>query len=639
MLQAMRSNLKGTVAAIVVGFLSFILVGSLLQFSGGNSGNNPEAASVDGNPITEFDLLRSIEGRRQGLIAELGDQLPPDFLSNERLRPLTLDGLIDYYLLINAALDGQMTVSDQSLDAHIIASPQFQVEGRYNPEQLRNWLRRMGYTAPGFKEVLKKDIVANQLQRSLVDSGFVTDAEWMTAASLALQTRDFTAITLPLNNAQQAVTIAEEEIQSFYDNNQSSYLTDEQVAVDYIEVTVDQIANTITIDDDAIRRQYEQELAAYVQQTEREAAHILIEDNEESADRIAKVAAALASGEDFAALAKQYSDDIGSKDAGGAVGFTMGDIFPPNFEAALSVLNVGQVSDAVTTEAGTHFIKLLSVRETQAPTFEEERQRIEQQLQSTQAEERFIEIVDTLKDLSYNAEQLTDVAARISDEKLTLNVRQTELFSRTTAPDVLANSAVNTAVFSDQVIKEGYASDVIEVAEDHVVVVKMITYQPVRTLTLEEKRSEIEAALKREKIKQNLAARAETLRDSLAAGTDMATLAAAEGLTVTAQTASKRDNREIDPELLNFVFSISRPSNGQPTIDGAHLANGDYVLISLSHVEDPPLTAITGKESASLRDNLERVYSRDEFTAWQSQMRANADIEITSESDRAAIPL
>ena len=128
MLQSMRNNLKGTVAFIAVGFLSFILVGSLLQFSGVNDYNGSEVASIDGNTITELELLRAVESRRQQLISQFGDQLPPDFLSDERLRPLVLDSLIDYNLLVNQALNSHMTVSDQSLDEYIVALPQFQLD-------------------------------------------------------------------------------------------------------------------------------------------------------------------------------------------------------------------------------------------------------------------------------------------------------------------------------------------------------------------------------------------------------------------------------------------------------------------------------------------------------------------------------
>jgi peptidyl-prolyl cis-trans isomerase D len=274
MLQSMRDNLKGTIAIIMVGFLSFILIGSLLQFSGNSNQNRNEVASIDSRTITELDLLRAIEGRRQQLTAQLGDQLPPEFLSNERLRPLALDTLINYSLLINTGLDGLMTVSDQSLNERIVTLPQFQIEGKYSPEQFRAWLSSMLYTVPSFKKVLKEDIIASQIQRSLMDSGFVTDAEWNTSISLALQTRGFTWVTLPLESLQQKISLTKEEIQTFYDENKATYLSDEQVAVEYLELTVDDIAAAITIDDEALRQQYEQEIASYKEKTEREVAHI-----------------------------------------------------------------------------------------------------------------------------------------------------------------------------------------------------------------------------------------------------------------------------------------------------------------------------------------------------------------------------
>ena len=632
MLQSMRNNLKGTVAFIAVGFLSFILVGSLLQFSGVNDYNGSEVASIDGNTITELELLRAVESRRQQLISQFGDQLPPDFLSDERLRPLVLDSLIDYNLLVNQALNSHMTVSDQSLDEYIVALPQFQLDGRYDPELFRNWLTRMRYTAPGFKEVLKDDIIAGQVQRLLVDSGFVIDQEWNAAARLAFQTREFSWITLPLDSVESQITVTEEEIQAFYDENKSAYLSSEKVAVEYIEINTDEIVDAVVIDDDMLRQQYEQEVASYKQQTEREAAHILIEDKEDAEDIIAEVTASLIAGEDFTDLVNRYSDDIGSKSSGGALGFTTGDIFPPKFEKALAGLGVGQVSEPVRTEAGIHFIKLLSLRENQPPSFEQERQRIERSLKSTQAEEIFIEQLDLLKDLSYNAESLAEVAEKLSDEKMAVVANRTELFNRSSAPGILANNAVNNAIFSDQVLKEAYASDVIEIAENHAVVVKMIDYQPVRTLTLEEKRGDIETDLRLKKAKLTLAKNAETLSSLLYEGQDLKTVAASQGLTVLTRTAAKRDDSEIDAELIDFVFSMAKPVAEGRSIGDTHLSNGDYVLISLFNVEDASASSLTEEEQANLRDNLASFYSSDEFTAWQSQLRANADIEIFAES-------
>ena len=635
MLQSMRNNLKGTVAIIIVGFLAFVLIGGLLQFAGNDNHSRGEVASIDGTAITELDLLRAIEGRRRQLSAQLGDQLPPELLSNENLRPLALENLLNYHLLVGQAVDGKMTVSDQSLNEHIAALPQFQVDGSYSPERFRGWLNNMLYTVPTFKNALKQEIIADQVQRALIDSGFVTDADWTAATRLALQTRDFDSMTLPLGTLQQQVVVTEEEIQAFYDENKENYLSAEQVAVEYIEITVDDIADAITIDADVVREQYEQEVAAYEAQTQREAAHILIEDGEGADERVAEVEAALAAGEDFASLAERYSDDIGSKGAGGVLGFTSGDIFPPRFETALESLTVGEVSIPVTTEAGTHFIKLVSVQSTQAPSFEEEQQRIEQQLKLTEAEDVFIEALDMLKDLSYNAESLADVATKISDDNITLTASQTELFARTDVPSILSSSAVNDAIFSDKVIKEGYASDVIEIAEDHAVVVKMTDYQPVRMLAFEEKRDEIEATIRLEKAKSQLLARAETLREAVIAGNSLVSVATAQGLDSSIHVGSDRNDSEVDEELLEFVFSMRRPIAGNSVIDGAHLSNGDYVLVHLSKVEDAAIDSLSEPEKVSQRNSIARIQSLDEFSAWRYQVRSDADIEVFIEADRA----
>ena len=116
--------------------------------------------------------------------------------------------------------------------------------------------------------------------------------------------------------------------------------------------------------------------------------------------RAEQIKAKLAAGEDFAKLANEFSTDAGSKNQGGDLGFSAGDAFPAEFEAALAKLKVGEVSAPVKTEAGVHIIKLISERGSKAPSFEDAKAGILDQLKRTEAESQFGIKLERLKDLA-----------------------------------------------------------------------------------------------------------------------------------------------------------------------------------------------------------------------------------------------
>src|SRR5690606_6434820 len=323
-------------------------------------------------------------------------------------------------------------------------------------------LRNIGYTPSTYRNVLAEDVVINQLGRGVLETSFVTPAELETIISLNFQTRDFSYVVLPAEKIRDEVVVNDQEIESYYENNPQEFTIPEQVAVDYIELSVDSLMPETEITEAQVRQQYEQNLASFVATPERQAAHILIESSDEKV--VTEISEKLANGEDFAELAKTYSDDLGSREQGGDLGFTTGDTFPVEFEEALATLSVDGVSAPVVTDAGTHCIKKLAERRTEVPPFEEQRERIAEPLKRAQAENTFVELLDRLRDLSYNAEDLGDVA-----NELNLPYQNTGLFSRMGGEGVAAESLFVNAAFSTDVLEQGNSSEVLELSPSRVI--------------------------------------------------------------------------------------------------------------------------------------------------------------------------
>lgn len=627
MLQKMRSNLKGTVAFIVVGFLAFIMAASLVNLTGtGGGGSYGVVAEVNGKEITERELQLAISQEKQRLLSQFGENLPAEFLADERLRAPALDGLVQRYVLLSKASNVGMSISDQDINANIMSIPEFGVDGIFNSERYVQSVRRIGHTPVTFRQLMHDDFIVNQLRDSIISSAFVTESDIEKITALSRQTRDFSWISLPLKDLPEQMEVSEEEVQAFYDENKSGYNTQEKVAIEYISLTVDDIASEIEISDIDVEKQFELELESFAATIQREAAHIMIEGDDDAAqEKITKLQEKLDAGEDFASLAAEYSDDFGTKDNGGNLGVSSGDSFPSEFELAIKSLQAGEISGPVEVDGATHFIKLIAVEENQPPTLDGSRARIISELKTVAAEEIFIEKLSLLRDISYNAENLGEVG-----DQLDLSVGQTALFSRSGGPDsVLSDGRVVNAAFSERVLQERFTSEVIELQPDHAVVINLIKHEPVRTLTLEEKREDITAKIKLDKAKQLIADQGNELKIALQAGDDIQALAEEKGLEVKTELTVGRESRNQPTELIKHVFSLERPEENSSLISSLYLNNNDFVLVSLTAVNDASFDKLSDEEKRGASLSLERSNYFDEFRAWQSYLSEKADIDYT----------
>ena len=215
---------------------------------------------------------------------------------------------------------------------------------------------------------------------------------------------------------------------------------------------------------------------------------------------------------------------MGSADFGGDLGFTTGDTFPDSFETALAALEVGQVSAPVETESGTHLIKLVDKQET-VIDFSTERGRIEQELVSELRDQWLVEKLANLKELSFNAESLGEVAADLS-----LTAQVSDAFTRSGAAGIAAFPTVIKAAFSDEVVNEKYASEVIDLGDDRYVVLKLNKSIPARQKELVEVKDTVVAAISADLAQAQLAVQGSALLARVEAGESVETVAKSEDL-------------------------------------------------------------------------------------------------------------
>lgn len=622
MLQSMRDNLKGTAAIIVAGFFGLIMViGGIDFFTGASGGAAEEAAEVNGEAISNLDLQRAVQNRRNMIMSQFGEDVPPEMLSDEQLREPVLQQLVTSSVVRQAAEKSGMVMSAEAVDRETVQIPAFQVDGRFDPQTFRDALRRMGYNPANFRQVMERDLVLQQYVDGISESAFSTQANAERVVSVSMEERDFDYVVLPVADLVEEIAVDDSEVERYYQDNESEFLRPEQLAIEYIELTPEVFAAHVDIAEEDVRAQYQQEVAGFQAMTQRRAAHILLEDADQ--EKVAEVQSRLDSGEDFAELAGTYSDDLVSREEGGDLGFTSGDVFPQAFEQALAALSVGQVSGPVVTDAGTHFIKLLEVSEAEPPAFEERKAAIAAQLRNSVAEREFLDALSRLADLAYNAETLSGPA-----EELGVPLQTSALFGRSGGPGIAANQQVVSAAFSPEVKLDGNTSDVLDLSEAHSVVLRVVEHQPAGVMPLEEVRPLIVANLKRDKASARMAERGESLRRQLEAGEDFSQLAEAEQLTLETSDKTRRGGFGARGEITARAFELAAPERGKPLLAQFATSNGDQVVLQLRAVRPGQFAQQSAEQRGALLQQLASLSGSAELAAVQELLTDKAKVKI-----------
>ncbi|OZY85041.1 peptidylprolyl isomerase [Cellvibrio mixtus] len=620
MLQNLRDNSRGVISFILIGFLViiFALTGVEALFNWDTSAN--QAAKVNGETITEMDVNRAIGMQKQQMLNAYGDQIPAQFLSDEYLRKPAIDNLVQRLILSQAAKEAGMAVGETYLAQQIATAPQFKNEaGVFDNNVYQALLRNLGYTHSTYTKILSDELLINQLQAGVAESAFSTPAQLDDIVALSFQSRDIQYVILPSAKVRDSIELQDSEVQSYYDANQPMFVSEEQIAVDYISLSVQDLMANVSISEEQLRAQYEQNSAAFVAAPERQAAHILIEGND--ADKIKQVSEKLASGVEFASVASEFSDDSGSKDQGGDLGFTSGDAFPQEFETALASLKVGEVSGPVKTDAGTHFIKLLAEKNSTPPSFEEQKAAIEEQLKRAEAEVNFVAQLEKLRDLSYNAENLAEVA-----KELGLKVENSGLYERSKGKGLLASPKVTEAAFSDEVLREGNSSEVIEIDSSNVLVLKMTEHKPSQVKPLAEVKEQIVNTLKDQKARVLLSEQSNKFIADLNAGSTLADLSVASGLESKEFKEATRNTADADGDVLRHAFSMPKPAAGKPSVGNVMTSGGDMAIVVVQSVSPGSFEKVTPEQKTTISAQLASIYGRNDFSGFQKFLKDSADI-------------
>ena len=376
-----------------------------------------------------------------------------------------------------------------------------------------------------------------------------------------------------------------------------------------------------------VEEQYEAVKEEYEVAEQSRVSHILLiqEDDESDAtygQRVAETAERIARGEDFADLAAELSDDLGSASLGGELGFTDGSAFPDEMETAIAALaEPGAISGAVETDAGTHFIRLEERIAGDSVDYTTVRGELRASIEAAEAERNLLIAVEELRDLAFNAPDLSGPAAAIGAE-----VQVSEAFSLGEGAGLFTDARVRELAFSDDVKVSGNNSEVLELSGQRFVAVRVRDVRAPQIAPYKEVENEVRRGLSAELETAALAdmtARAQTL---LASGESMEAAANALGVEWRVGLAATRLTSQLPQPVLETAFAM--PQGQTDVLRTVPVPGEGYALVQLARVNPGDVAALSGAEAQQLSDLRSGEQQRLSFDEFLIHQRNAADIVI-----------
>ena len=607
--------------------------------------NEPELASVDGKGITLGEFNNARRAQLEQYRNMLGAQFDAAAFDTPAFREQLLNTLIDQRAIAIAATTGAYSVSDETLRRSIAAIPAVQQDGQFSPERYKQALAAQGMTTAAFEQGLRRDLTLAQVLQPIGSTARVPPEIGQKIFALITEQRTVARKLFSLESYAKDVSVSDTEIKAWYDANQARLIVAENVDIDYVVLNEDAASKDLKISEADIESFYKQNEARYGQPERRRVSHILLE-IAASADASAKAAVlqkaadlakrAAANPKDFAALAKEFSQDSGSASQGGDLGWVSKNMLVPQVEEALFKLKKDEISSVVESPFGLH---VLYVTDTQPPSIKplaEVKEDITVEIRKQLAAERFAAMAGKLTNLIYDQrDSLKPIADALGIEikkatgltregLLPASQRNNGAMPSEAEQTWLGNPKVRQTAFSTEVLKDKLNSGAIELATDTILALRVTAVHEAKVLPLEQVAAQIRTTLTNER--------------ALAAATDAgvkqldllkAATASEPKDFDSVQVVTRQSAQSLSREQLEAVMSAS--ATPLPRFLGVAGPEG-YAVLWLSKIE--PGAAPEAAQVTQLQAQLSQAWGAAEEQAALKLLRESFKVKLMPDAKK-----
>lgn len=627
-MQAFREMVTGWLGKSILAVVTLLLAvtGVEMYFAGGGK---DIAAKVNGTEILQPQVDELVERQRQQLLAQGVNAANVDLAA---LRRDVLNGIISRELLVQQASKDGYLISDSAVYKLIREVPAFQEDGKFSQQRYEQVLIQNNENPAAYPAKAKRELSYSLLIAGLSQSGFVTRDEVERLTILDSQKRDIHVAVVPAARYLAEVSVSDDDVKKFYETHPARFTTKETVELEYISLKRDDFLAKATPSEDDLKARFEEKVKANEANEQRQAQHILITVDGKTKDadalkKIQDIEKRARAGEDFAALAKEFSQDPGSVASGGDLGYAGRGQFVPEFEKALFDLKAGEISAPVKTQYGYHLIKLNQVQEPEPLDFAKLRQELLAEAREGSADELFSEQIDKLDAAVYEAADLKEPA-----EKFGRPILNTMPFTQEGDTAGLATHRnVVTAAFGDEVLRDGRNSQHLQLPDGSVVWIRVATHSPARLQPLAEVSAQVRNSLLLERASEKARQVADNAAKALADGKSLVDVSAEAKLVWQAHAAATRRTPLGVQEAQQVAFRLPRPAEGKVSAD-RFAQETSWVVVAVSKVEEGQPAA--DGQVAQLRNVLSENRTQLEFQDYTRSLRERGKVTLKERSSQ-----
>lgn len=404
MLDRMRRHknwLKWSLVLVVLAFIALYIPASNNPANG--AGLSEAVATVDGNDVTVAEFRQAYNRQMQAYRSAYGANMDERLLRQLGIDQRILQQLVEEEIAMVEARRLGITASDEEVRTRILAIPSFQENGQFiGFDRYRQMLQMQNppIREADFEEQVRRSITMEKLQAAVTNWISISDADAEAAFRKRNEKVKLAVVSFPADKFRESVQASDQEVADWFESHKDDYRVPEKRKVKYALIDVQSIRDRINVSPQDVQRHYEDNAQQFSTPEQVRASHILLKTDGKSEEDVKKLADEIAAkakgGADFAALAKQYSEDESNNTKGGDLDFFGRGQMVPEFDTAAFALEPGQISDPVKTSFGYHIIKVTEKREATSRPLAEVQAQIEDQIKWERAQDQAQRMADDL---------------------------------------------------------------------------------------------------------------------------------------------------------------------------------------------------------------------------------------------------
>ena len=567
-------------------------------------------ATVNGIEVSQAEFTEQLRVQQERLRSMFGGAIDPQALDNPESRRALLDSLIDQRLVAGHAARQNLFMSREAVIDAITRAPEFQENGQFSPALYSAYLASRGLTDQGNVAQLQSQLPLARLVGSVADTAIAPRTVAQRLAAIESQVREVSEARVPVQQFMAQAKVGDAEAKAYYEANQAEFRTPERIRAEYVVLSAESLGRGEPVSEGEIKAAYEAKASEYRTEEQRRASHILVKTKEEAEKLLGEVKKNPGA---FAALAKKNSQDPGSAEKGGDLGWFGRGMMVKPFEEAVFRLAEGGV-EVVESEFGFHVVRVTGVQPGKTRPLAEVSKELADELARRKGARKFNETAEAFNNLVYEQPESLKPAAG----KFGLQVQSTGWISRSAAQELgaLDNPKLMEALFSPEAIRTRHNTDAIEVAPNTLVAARVVEHQPAKEREFAEVKEEIVRLLQQRKASElaykDGMAKLERLKKGEDAGLNWGQ----------ARRVSRRDAQGMPANVLRQV--VSADVSKLPAYVGMPVPDAGYLILRISRVLDGEPKLDDGQTTQRIAGMLGAA----QYEAFVASLRSRADIEV-----------